>query len=138
MSKTNDAIIKELPEWLESSGYIKKDLAQKLNVSPAALTKMFSGEMEIPFPRFLQLVYFLRPLQEDVNKIFAAFCDELNIPTNAMQLRLNLPAAMRSDEGELRNRMRNKIGRLSDEQLTAIEPIVDLLLKTTNQETENE
>jgi len=34
--------------------------------------------------------------------------------------------------------MRNKIGRLSDEQLTAIEPIVDLLLKTTNQETENE
>jgi len=73
-------IKKSIFDWLESSEMQQKELAEKLEVSPASVNRMLKEDFvtALPLSRFLQIVHILKPKQAEIDRVFGLYCQELN------------------------------------------------------------
>jgi hypothetical protein len=78
----SESISKIVSGWVPN----QKDLAEKLEVTQAAMSKMLSATAAIPLNRFLQIVHIVKPPKDEVDKVFALYLADLDIPTDDMAL----------------------------------------------------
>jgi transcriptional regulator with XRE-family HTH domain len=71
---------KKIAELIDS----KKEIAEEMGISQAAISSMLTGKMAIPLNRFIQMVYFINPPQENVNEIFDMYLEELGLPEGCL------------------------------------------------------
>ena len=124
----SDNIGNELREIV--SGWIKQQntTAKELGISPAGLNKMLTGATPLPVTRFLQLVYYLRPPQNEVDRAFGLYLQELNLPEDGLRLTRKSGMAETAALDDRRARIHAMIDQLSDEQLAGLEPMLAVLL----------
>ena len=82
----NDNLNEELRKLV--SGWIdqQKKTAKDLGISAPSLNQMLKGVCGIPMSRFLQLVYYLRPPQDEVERAFSLYLQEMNQPEGSLNL----------------------------------------------------
>jgi hypothetical protein len=107
---------------------IQRELASKLQITPASLSAMLSGKVGLPFDRFLQIVHIVKPPKDEVDKVFALYLADLGIPTDDMALVFRsyhentLPRSARETIHQL-------VDRLEPHQLDALEPILNMMTR---------
>lgn len=93
----------------------QNETARKLGMTPSGLNQMLSGVSLFPFTRFLQLVNLLKPEQDQVDKVFELYLEDLGIPHNVMRL-----VVTGAKTGDLRARCHALLDQAPDSALPAI------------------
>lgn len=120
----SESISKIVSGWVPN----QKELAEKLEVTQAAMSKMLSATAAIPLNRFLQIVHIVKPPKDEVDKVFALYLADLDIPTDDMALVFRsyhentLPRSARETIHQL-------VDRLEPHQLDALEPILHMMTR---------
>lgn len=116
-----------IANWIDRAEIQQKDLSKYINITPASLNKFLKADgVLFPFPRFLQIVQYLNPPQEEINQAFIYFLESWGIPEN--QFLLQHIATRTEDIVTTRTRVHALIERLSFEQLKMIELMLNGLL----------
>jgi hypothetical protein len=120
----SESISKIVSGWVPN----QKELAEKLEVTQAAMSKMLSATAAIPLNRFLQIVHIVKPPKDEVDRVFALYLADLGIPTDDMALVFRsyhentLPRSARETIHQL-------VDRLEPHQLDALEPILHMMTR---------
>ena len=62
------------------------ETAAKIGISSTSLNQMLAGKIHFPMPRFLQIMYYLNPPQEEVDEIFDLFLAKVDLPPHALRI----------------------------------------------------
>ena len=124
----NDELRKLVSGWIDQQNKTAKDLG----ISAPSLNQMLKGVCGIPISRFLQLVYYLRPPQNEVDRAFGLYLQELNLPEDGLRLTRKSGMAETAALDGRRARIHAMIDQLSDEQLAGLEPMLAMLLANKN------
>lgn len=73
---------KKVAHWVDS----QKEIAENIGISSPSMHSMLTGKMKLPLTRFLQIIFYLNPPQEEVNEIFNFYLKDLDIPENSITL----------------------------------------------------
>ena len=120
---TNTELRKLVSGWVQQ----QNTTAKELGISPAGLNKMLKGVSPLPFSRFLQLGYYLRPPQNEVDRAFGLYLQELNLPEDGLRLTRKSGMTETAALDDRRARIHAMIDQLSDEQLAGLEPMLAML-----------
>ena len=109
------------------SGWVKLQVktAKDMNLSPGGLNQMLTGVSAFPLSRFLQLIYYCNPSQNEIDQAFKLYLQALNLPEDSITLTLH---GNRNQEN-LRKRIHEMVDQMSNEQLEKIEPLLHLILE---------
>lgn len=112
--------------WVRSSFLQQKEISEKMDMTPAAINKMLKGDADLPLPRFMQLVHILHPSQDEVDQVFAFYCEDLKIPSSSMRLVINGISGL-PQTTDRRARIHALVDRLTEKQLEALEPVITMM-----------
>lgn len=99
---------KKIAEFIDS----KKEIAEEMGISQAAVSSMLTGKMAIPLNRFIQMIYFTNPTQDNVNEIFNMYLEDLGLPAGCLTLFLKDAAQQQGDNMSIA--CCNRVGRITD------------------------
>jgi hypothetical protein len=122
--KNSENISKSVANWIDN----QKEVAERLSVTQAAMSKMLSAAVALPLNRFLQIVHILKPPKDEVDKVFAMYLADLGISPDDMVLIFRsyhenaLPRSARETVHQL-------VDRLQPHQLDALEPILHMMTR---------
>ena len=117
--KLNTELVNIISGWIKQ----QKKVAHIIGISPAALNKMLKNEAALPLSRFLQLVYYCKPPQNEIDKAFQLYLQELNISPDFFVLTIN------SNSCYIRSKIHSMIDRMTEDQLQKLEPLLAMLLE---------
>ena len=118
-----EAIRNLIGQWIPQ----QNETARKLGMTPSGLNQMLSGASLFPFTRFLQLVNLLKPEQDQVDKVFELYLEDLGIPRDVMRLVVTGAKA-----GDLRSRCHALLDQAPDSALSAILAMLEFSVKNKN------
>lgn len=128
MNKERERKIKEsVLQWLDCADMPQKDLAEKLSISPPSLNHMLKGDAPFPLSRFLQTAYILAPGEAEVNRVFALYLEELEIPAEAIRIQLRQGGGIQQQD--LRARIHAMVDQISDDKLPVLAPLVEMMVE---------
>ena len=116
----NQEITDIVKKWIVQ----QKEVAKKMGVSASALNQMLNNVVLLPFPRFLQLIYYTQPSQEEIDKVFELYLIEFKLPVNSITLSRQKNRIQNS-----RSKIHSMIDRMTEDQLQKIEPLLHLILE---------
>ena len=73
---------KKVANWVDS----QKEVAEEIGISAPSMHSMLTGKMKLPLNRFLQIIYYLNPPQNEVDEIFDMYLEEMDIPNGAIKI----------------------------------------------------
>jgi predicted transcriptional regulator len=73
---------RKISKWVDSQA----EIAEEIGVSPATISRAIRGEFKMRMGRFVQIVHYLNPPQNEVDEIFDLYLEELGIPAGSMRL----------------------------------------------------
>ena len=114
-------------QWVNQGEISQKELAEALNISAPSLSKMLSGAAPLPITRFLQIVNVLHPSQDEINKVWQLYLDELGLSATILKLTLAYNAPK-----DLRSKMHALIDVIPLEQLAVLEPLLENMAQKYN------
>lgn len=88
---------------------------------------MLSGAAPLPITRFLQIVNVLHPSQDEINKVWQLYLDELGLSATILKLTLAYNAPK-----DLRSKMHALIDVIPLEQLAVLEPLLENMAQKYN------
>jgi hypothetical protein len=76
-------ISKKVAAWVDS----QKEIAEEIGVSVPSVHSMLTGKIKLPIGRFLQIIHFLNPPQEEVTEVFNLYLEDLGLPENCITIK---------------------------------------------------
>ena len=62
------------------------EMASIIGVATSSLHQMLAGKIRLPLLRFLQIAYYLKPPQEEVDEIFNLFLAKVDLPPDSLRI----------------------------------------------------
>ena len=123
-----DAIRGAALRWIDDSGIMQKDLAQKMNIAAASLNQMLTGVVSLPLSRFLQIIHILSPPDAEIDRVFELYYGDLNIPPGSLRLVIKRGAGLPGAKAT-RERIHAMVDRIADNKLEVVEAMLQGLVK---------
>jgi hypothetical protein len=73
---------KKVANWVES----QKEIAEEIGISTPSMNSMLTGKMKLPLNRFLQIIYYLNPPQDEVDEIFNIYLEDMGLPRDGVKI----------------------------------------------------
>ena len=115
-------ISKIVSGWIEN----QRALASSLSITPASVSAMLSGKVALPLGRFLQIVHFIKPPVDEVEKAFNLYIDDLGISGDDMRIVFRSYGA-NSLQDDARASVHRMIDNLNEQQLAALKPVLEFM-----------
>ena len=95
----------------------KSAIAKEMGITPAAISSMLNGQMAIPLNRFIQMIYFINPPQENINEIFDMYLSDLGLPEGSLIISHKNVAPQ--EGGSMSIACCNRVNRITDAVMTS-------------------